>query len=130
MLMLFFWLVMPCGLVGRYQRLGGDQPWKWGRYFPPNRFHLPPSPHGVTTQKTNIDIMSSVRTSNLISKEIKPLKQVTNSRTKRKKETKNSKISNWIPKENTAPTWCHDLHWSAYEVNSIGWRLCITPHDY
>jgi hypothetical protein len=28
--------------------------------------YLPSGPHGVTTQKTNIDILSAVRTSNLV----------------------------------------------------------------
>jgi hypothetical protein len=44
-LMLVFWVVTPCGLGGRCQNLGG-------RYY----FNLPTSPHGVTSQKTNIDI--------------------------------------------------------------------------
>jgi hypothetical protein len=39
--------------------------WKWF-YFPPKRWFLPISPHGVTTQKTNIDIFTAVRTSNLM----------------------------------------------------------------
>jgi hypothetical protein len=34
--------------------------------FPPKRCYLPRSPHGVTTQKTNIDIFTAVRTSNLL----------------------------------------------------------------
>jgi hypothetical protein len=37
--MLALWVVTPCCLVGRYQRFGET------------------SPHGVTTQKTNIDII-------------------------------------------------------------------------
>jgi hypothetical protein len=34
-------------------------------YVPPKRWYLPTSPHGVTTQKTNIDIFTSVRISDL-----------------------------------------------------------------
>jgi hypothetical protein len=54
--MLVFWVVIPCGLVGRYKRFGGAyclhlQGW---------------SPHGDTTQKTTMDIVTAVRTSNLI----------------------------------------------------------------
>jgi hypothetical protein len=35
-------------------------------YVPPKRLYLPTSPYGVTTQKTNIDIFTAVRTSDLI----------------------------------------------------------------
>jgi hypothetical protein len=31
----------------------------------PNHWYLPASPHGITTQKTNINIFTVVRTSNL-----------------------------------------------------------------
>jgi hypothetical protein len=34
--------------------------------FPPKHWYLPASPHGVTTQKTNIDIFTALRTSNLV----------------------------------------------------------------
>jgi hypothetical protein len=34
-------------------------------HVPPKRWYLPTSPHGVTTQKTNIDIFTAVRTSYL-----------------------------------------------------------------
>jgi hypothetical protein len=44
MSMLVFWVVMSCGLVGRYQRFGGTE--------------------SITTQKTNI--FTTTRTSNLI----------------------------------------------------------------
>jgi hypothetical protein len=40
------------------------QPWRWRQYVPPKRWYLPISPHGVTTQETNIDIYSAVRISN------------------------------------------------------------------
>jgi hypothetical protein len=36
------------------------------RAVPPKRWYLSTSPYGVTTQKTNIDIFTAVRTSNLI----------------------------------------------------------------
>jgi hypothetical protein len=63
MLMLVFWVVTPCGLLGRYQRFRGTyclhlQPMKC--------WYLPTSPHGVTTQKTNTDIFTAVRISNLV----------------------------------------------------------------
>jgi hypothetical protein len=35
------------------------------QYIPPKRWYLPASPHGVTTQKDNIEIFAAVRTSNL-----------------------------------------------------------------
>jgi hypothetical protein len=42
-----------------------SQPW-CRQYIAPKHWHLPTSPHAVTTQKTNIDIFTAVRTSNLI----------------------------------------------------------------
>jgi hypothetical protein len=42
------------------------QPWRRKQYVPPKCWHLPTSPHGVITQKTNIDIFTAVRTSNLV----------------------------------------------------------------
>jgi hypothetical protein len=41
----------PCGLVGRYQRLGGTY------CLHPQGSYLPTNPWGVTTQKTNISIL-------------------------------------------------------------------------
>jgi hypothetical protein len=60
MSMLVFWVVTPCGLVGRYQRFGGTyrlhlQGWRRRQYDPPKGWYAPMSPHGVTTQKTNIE---------------------------------------------------------------------------
>jgi hypothetical protein len=58
---LVFWVVTPCGLVGRYQRFGGTHCHHlqhFGRllqYVPPKRWYIPTSPHGVTTQKTSIN---------------------------------------------------------------------------
>jgi hypothetical protein len=59
---LVFWVLTPCGLVGRYQRFGGT-------YY----LHLQTfvaiyntNPHDVTKQTTNIDIFTAVRTSYLI----------------------------------------------------------------
>jgi hypothetical protein len=49
--MLVFWVVTPCGLVGRYQRIGGTY-----------CLHLQPC---VRIEKTNIVIFNAVRTSNL-----------------------------------------------------------------
>jgi hypothetical protein len=51
--MLLFWVVTPCGLIGRCH------------YVSPKLWYLPTSPHGVTTQKNNIDFFTAVRTSNL-----------------------------------------------------------------
>jgi hypothetical protein len=47
---LILWVVTPCGLAGRYQRFGKT-----------HCLHH----QGVTTQKTNIDVFTAVRTSNL-----------------------------------------------------------------
>jgi hypothetical protein len=33
------------------------QPWRWRYYVPPKCWYLPTSPHGITSQKINIDIM-------------------------------------------------------------------------
>jgi hypothetical protein len=38
---------------------------RWRQYVPAKRWYLP-RPHDVTTQKTNIDIFTTVRTSNLM----------------------------------------------------------------
>jgi hypothetical protein len=52
--MMVFWVVTPCGIVSRYQRFGGTQT------------TVPIFSLGVTTHKTNIDIFTAVRTSDLI----------------------------------------------------------------
>jgi hypothetical protein len=47
MVRLIYWVVTPCGLVGRYQ------------HFSKNiDMYLTTSPQGVTTQKTNTDIFT------------------------------------------------------------------------
>jgi hypothetical protein len=43
------------------------QPWRWRQYVPPKCRYLPTSPHGDTTQDTNIDIFTAATTWNLIS---------------------------------------------------------------
>jgi hypothetical protein len=43
------------------------QPWRWRQYFTPKRCYLPTSLHGITTHNVNKDIMTAVRTSNLMS---------------------------------------------------------------
>jgi hypothetical protein len=69
--MFVFWVVTPCGLVGRYQCFGektlppSSAP-EMKAYVPSKRWYLPTSPHGVITQKTNIDIFTAVSTSNFI----------------------------------------------------------------
>jgi hypothetical protein len=60
----------PCGLIGKHQCFGETyclhlQDWGWRQYVPPKRWYLPTSPHGISTQKNNIDIFTAVRTSNL-----------------------------------------------------------------
>jgi hypothetical protein len=45
MSVLVFWVVTPCGLLCRYQRLG------WRQYVSPKHWYLP---HGIITQKTDI----------------------------------------------------------------------------
>jgi hypothetical protein len=58
MSMMVFWAVTPCGRLGRYQHFGGTY-----------CLNLQPlSPHYITTQKTNIDTFTAVRTSNLFVK--------------------------------------------------------------
>jgi hypothetical protein len=54
--MFVFWVVTRCELVDRYQLFGKTY-----------CIHLqvPDSPHGVTTEKTNIQIFTAVRKSNL-----------------------------------------------------------------
>jgi hypothetical protein len=37
---------------------------KTRQYFSPRRRYLPTGPHGVITQKTNVDILKAVKTSN------------------------------------------------------------------
>jgi hypothetical protein len=72
--MLVFRSVTPCGLIRRYHRFGrtyrlhlqGVTALKWRQYVSAKRWHLPTSPDGVTTQKTNTDIFIAVRTPNFI----------------------------------------------------------------
>jgi hypothetical protein len=45
--MLVFWTLTLCGLVGRYRT------WRWGQYVPLKRWYLSTCPHDITTQKTN-----------------------------------------------------------------------------
>jgi hypothetical protein len=66
---LVFWVVMPCGLVGRYiltllknilPPSSGLKCWRWRQYVSPKRWYLPKSPHTFTTQNTDIDIFAAV----------------------------------------------------------------------
>jgi hypothetical protein len=41
------------------------QPWRWRKYVSPKRWHLPTSVHGAKTQKKNIIILTTVKTSNI-----------------------------------------------------------------
>jgi hypothetical protein len=66
MSMLIFWIVIPCGLVGRcgatycLLHLHGTSTLMMRQYVPPKR------PRGVTTQKTNAGVFTALGTSNLI----------------------------------------------------------------
>jgi hypothetical protein len=49
----------PCGLIGRGQCFEEVhclhlQPWRRRQYVSPKNWYLPMSPHGITTQKSNI----------------------------------------------------------------------------
>jgi hypothetical protein len=66
--MLVFWVAT---LASRYQRFGGTQyfhrlGWRWRQYVLPKRWYLPTSSYGVKPQMINTDILTAVRTSNLI----------------------------------------------------------------
>jgi hypothetical protein len=66
MMMLFFCVVTPCGLVDRYQRIGGTYCLHiQGIMASPIPWNLPKIPHRVTTKNYNIDIFTAVRTSNV-----------------------------------------------------------------
>jgi hypothetical protein len=60
---LVFSVVTPRGLVDRYQLLGRlnffilRTRWRWKQYIPPKCLYLPTTPHRVTAQNTNIEIM-------------------------------------------------------------------------
>jgi hypothetical protein len=80
--MLVFWVVTPCGFIGRYQCSGGTyclhfQRWRWRQYVSPKlgiyiwvhrdededsmflwniTYLLPSSPHGITPQNNNIHL--------------------------------------------------------------------------
>jgi hypothetical protein len=59
MSIMFLWGVTLCGFVGRYRS------WRWRQYISPKRWYLPTRPHDVTCQKSNIDIFTAVRTSDI-----------------------------------------------------------------
>jgi hypothetical protein len=58
--MLVFCVVTPCGVVGSYRCFGKTY------CLHLQKWYIPTSPHGVATQKTNIDIFTAVKTSDLI----------------------------------------------------------------
>jgi hypothetical protein len=59
---ILFWVVMLCGLIGRYQCFGETfQPWK--RNVSPKCCYPPTSVHAVTSQKANSDILTAMRIS-------------------------------------------------------------------
>jgi hypothetical protein len=52
-----FWVAMPCGLTGTYQRFEEMRIQSRCRQcVPPKLCYLPTSPHGITTHNTNIDV--------------------------------------------------------------------------
>jgi hypothetical protein len=63
---LVFCVVMPYGLVDRYQHFGGT----YCLHLWPSEtlvcWYVPASPHNITTHKTNVDIFTALKTSNLI----------------------------------------------------------------
>jgi hypothetical protein len=66
LMMLFFWVLAPCRLVGGRQSFGETyclhlQPWKCRQYVSPKRWHVPMSLQGTKTP--NI-ILTAVKTSN------------------------------------------------------------------
>jgi hypothetical protein len=64
MLVLLFWVVAPCGLVGGYKCFRGTHclhlQGRRRQYVPPKRRCLPTSPYGVATKKTNTDNSSEI----------------------------------------------------------------------
>jgi hypothetical protein len=52
--------------VGKNGYTNDTQPSRWTQYISPKSWYHPTSLHGATIQKTNIDIFTAVRTSNLI----------------------------------------------------------------
>jgi hypothetical protein len=53
---LVFWVVTPCGLVGRYQQFGGTC---CLHILPLKYWYLCTHPHVITDQKTSIDMWNS-----------------------------------------------------------------------
>jgi hypothetical protein len=65
-----FWLVTPRRLIGRHHHFDTSyclhlQGWRYRLYASPNRCYLPRTAHDGTSKKTNIAILTAVRTSNL-----------------------------------------------------------------
>jgi hypothetical protein len=53
-MLMFFWVVMPCGLAGRDQCFGET-------YVSPECWYLPTNLHGITTQNNNINIIKKIK---------------------------------------------------------------------
>jgi hypothetical protein len=70
--MLVFWVVTPCGLIGRHQSFGRNEDGS-GMFLLNVGIY-----HAVTTHKTNIDIFTAVRTSNLLQLRISHLRRLQN----------------------------------------------------
>jgi hypothetical protein len=51
--------VWTCRYIPTFRRdiLSLSSPWRWRQYVPPKRWYIPTSPHGVTTKKTNMDMV-------------------------------------------------------------------------
>jgi hypothetical protein len=71
--MFVFEVVTPCQLVGRQMFWRSILPpssclnWKWRQYVTPKVYwHLPARSHGVTTHKTNTNILTAMTTWNLV----------------------------------------------------------------
>jgi hypothetical protein len=39
-----------------------EVPWRWTQYIPSKHWYLPTSPHDVTTQEINVDILTAAGT--------------------------------------------------------------------
>jgi hypothetical protein len=69
-MMMFFWVLEPCRLVGCCQHIGEKyclhlKPWRWRQYIPPKRWHLPTSLHGSKTHKKIIIILTAMKSTNI-----------------------------------------------------------------
>jgi hypothetical protein len=60
-LMTFFWMTAPCGLVGCCLNLQG---WRWAEHTSPKRCLLPTTPHGDLSKRTSSEYWQTTRRNN------------------------------------------------------------------